>query len=39
MVMGLTEPLEDGDSLELTLDFERAPDARVTAWVRQPEAE
>ncbi len=39
MVMGLTEPLEDGDSLEFTLDFERAPDARVTAWVRQPEAE
>ncbi|OGN45193.1 MAG: hypothetical protein A2623_11030 [Caulobacterales bacterium RIFCSPHIGHO2_01_FULL_70_19] len=39
MVMGLTGPLEEGDSLELTLDFERAPDAKVTAWVRQPEAE
>ena len=39
MVMGLAEPLEDGDSLELTLDFQRAPDAKVTAWVRQPEAE
>ncbi|SFS49923.1 copper chaperone PCu(A)C [Brevundimonas viscosa] len=39
MVMGLTQPLEDGDSLELTLDFQHAPDAKVTAWVRQPEAE
>jgi|SRR5690606_22500661 len=39
MVMGLSEPLEEGDSLELTLDFEHAPDATVTAWVRQPEAE
>lgn len=39
MVMGLAEPLVDGDSLELKLDFERAPDATVTAWVRHPEAE
>ncbi len=39
MVMGLAEPLVDGDSLELKLDFERAPDATVTAWVRRPEAE
>lgn len=39
MVMGLSGPLADGDSLELTLDFQRAPDAKVTAWVRQPEAE
>jgi copper(I)-binding protein len=39
MVMGLSGPLETGDSVELTLNFEKAPDARVTAWVRQPEAE
>jgi len=39
MVMGLTRPLAEGDSLELTLDFQRAPDATVTAWVRAPEAE
>lgn len=39
MLMGLSAPLEAGDSVELTLDFEKAPDAKVTAWVRQPEAE
>lgn len=39
MLMGLAEPLAVGDSIELTLDFDKAPDAKVTAWVRQPEAE
>jgi copper(I)-binding protein len=39
MLMGLSGPLETGDSLELTLDFDKAPDAKVTAWVRQPDAE
>lgn len=39
MLMGLSGPLATGDSLELTLDFDKAPDAKVTAWVRQPEAE
>lgn len=39
MLMGLSEPLEIGDSVELTLDFAEAPDAKVTAWVRQPDTE
>ena len=38
-VEGRVDPLAEGDSLELTLDFQRAPDAKVTAWVRAPEAE
>lgn len=34
MLEGLASPLVDGDTFELTLDFEHAPDATVTVVVR-----
>jgi copper(I)-binding protein len=39
MLMGLSGPLTDGDSVPLTLTFAHAPAAEVTAWVRAPETE
>lgn len=35
MLEGLAAPFADGDTFELTLDFEQAPDARVTVDVRE----
>jgi periplasmic copper chaperone A len=35
MLINLTDPLVAGDSIEITFDFERAPDLTVTAEVRE----
>lgn len=36
MLNGVREPLVEGDTVELTLKFEKAPDVMVTARVGQP---
>lgn len=36
MLSGVSEPLVEGDTVELTLQFETAPDVTVTARVGQP---
>ena len=36
MLNGVSEPLVEGDTVELTLQFETAPDVTVTARVGQP---
>ncbi len=38
MLMGLTEPLVDGKSFPLTLDFERAGTVEVKVMIFEPEA-
>ncbi|MBB1649869.1 copper-binding protein [Delftia sp. UME58] len=36
MLLGLTQPLRDGDRFDLTLQFEKAGEYKVKAWVQQP---
>lgn len=36
MLMGLTRPLAEGETVVMTLTFEKAPSAEVTARVAQP---
>ncbi|MFG0673132.1 copper chaperone PCu(A)C, partial [Delftia sp. WSY_7] len=36
MLIGLTQPLREGDRFDLTLQFEKAGEYKVKVWVQQP---